>query len=314
MKKGKKIIISVDCYEFVVEKFNKDLFGEGKGLVNSPKLMSNWWWIYLLAPILGSLLFTGIYYALKQNPDIFWIPFGIGEIFSAWLAIYGIAKITSKNERRNRVFIGIVLILVLFFPLNMATKYREAILSIPVLTSNGLLFMILYSIIFIIICGITVTLTRTQILYSELTKLFGPAIPATLGRFSPDIKTKVDKILEDEIGNYSEHLREYESIRQQAQAIIDSAGVLVLPWITILTILSTFTIFSVFTKNFVELFTSELSILGKVVISLGDTLPLGPLFQLFIIIFGLMATLVIARQVFMNVAIIQSIARLTLKD
>jgi len=193
MKKTKKTNISVDCYEFVIQRLDKDLFSDEKDFVITPKLMSKWWWIYLLAPIIGSLLFTAIYYVFKQNPNIFWVSFGVGEITSVWLAIYGITIITSKKKRRNRIFLGIVLILVMFFPLNMAIKFKEAISSIPLLASNYILFVILYSIIFVVICGITVTLIRLQILYSELTKLFGPTIPATFGRFPSHIKTKVDR-------------------------------------------------------------------------------------------------------------------------
>lgn len=314
MKKTKEMNISVDCYEFVIQRLNKDLFGDEKDFVISPKLMSKWWWIYLLAPILGSLLFAASYYVFNQSPNIFWVSFGIGEIASVWLAIYGITIITSKKKRRNRILLGIVLILVMFFPVNMAIKFKEATSSIPLLASNYILFIVLYSIIFIVICGITVTFTRLQILYSELTKLFGPTIPATFGRFPSHIKTKVDKILEEEVGSYIEHQREYEAIKQQAQAIVDSASTLVLPWVTVLTIIAAFSIISDFSTSFIELFSSDLSILGDGAINFIETLHVGSWLQLLVIAFGIMATLGVTRQVFMNATIIQSIARLSLKD
>lgn len=296
----------VDTYSITAATIDRTLLGKGSKLLdgesNKP-FWRKWWWYYLIAPIIAALISLGVYLWSFSGTSVVWLAIVTGELLAV---IFSSARIAFETFILKRNFLlyllsTLAIIVVVFWPSAIAQSFSAttANQSQPMIS---ILCLIAIGFICLSLSASTVNITLLIETLKSTFKDFSSTYRATVGQPANRAIMVALRVVLRATRN-GEEAKELEYLRTTAQAMIDSAGTRILPWLALLTITSLG-----FESFFEKALISDISLLNSDVINVSF-----PAIRFGIAVGILYITFLAAHRTYIDVAILQAISKIQQK-
>jgi hypothetical protein len=299
----------MDLYEKVIKQLSNLPFDlkeseelEDSGTVRqlsskASSILGKWWITLLVVPIGASLISSLLFLVLSQK----WIPWLFVEVISIIFGAYGLIANTTPKLRRKLLVIALAVGLILLYPGDMATLLEwESYEGLELFLLS--LFLMFMPAIALSLLGQVVVLASARAYV--IGKYLAPVVPATVGNFSPKYFNKAYGVVEKELEGEDNVEVAIVYLSNSAQAILDSAEVRILPWVTLLALpFIESNITEVLSSSSITFFSSE--------IFLESLVNTGMILKGLIFVVGLLALFNMALQIHMNTTLIQVLSKIS---
>jgi len=298
-----------DTYARVAEAVNRVLMNKTatlSGQSASKSIWRNTLWVYVIAPAFSALLSLGIGAFLLWDKSYIWLALLIGELLAVNLSISGIAfELFSQKKQAISYLAGVSIFVVIIFSPWAASQILFSTLiahPIPVAIACGITIVMMCFTFSAFAAGLTSTIETIKATFSD----FASTYISTVGRPANRAVAVALRVVLQETHN-GEDSKELEYLQVAAQAMIDSSGTRVLPWLVLLTMLS-FGFDSLFDKVFV----SKTSLLGSDTTSMLVSI-LVPAIRLGAALGVMYFAFNVAHRTYIDVAILQAVSKIKQK-